>query len=403
MAGRKGHLAITEWKRGHIVTEVQVRETIRDVKFLHNEVFFAAAQKKYAYIYDKRGIEIHCLKHHTEPLKLEFLPHHFLLASVCKWGGLVYQDTSTGDLVAQHRTRLGRCSVIRANPYNAVLSLGHSNGVVSMWCPNMGTPLVSMLCHRGPLTSIAIDSLGRHMATAGLDGQVKVWDIRMLKPMHAYFAPSPAKSLEISQKGLLAVAYGSGIQIWKDALSQKQKFPYMTHRLFDSGAAEDMAFCPYEDVLGIGHSLGFSSILVPGSGEANYDSFVANPFETLKQRRETEVHQLLDKLQPDTIVLDPTLIGTVQRAPREVQEKARQQQEQANLASAIARGKEIAQKHKSKGKSKPSKKHRKKQTNVIDAKREKISLDARLKAEAANKQTEKKEKLGGALGRFAKR
>lgn len=32
------------------------------MSFLHNEQFFAAAQKKYAYIYDKRGIEIHCLK-----------------------------------------------------------------------------------------------------------------------------------------------------------------------------------------------------------------------------------------------------------------------------------------------------------------------------------------------------
>lgn len=40
----------------------QVRETTRDVTFLHNEQFFAAAQKKYAYIYDKRGIEVHCLK-----------------------------------------------------------------------------------------------------------------------------------------------------------------------------------------------------------------------------------------------------------------------------------------------------------------------------------------------------
>ena len=41
---------------------LQVRETIRDVKLLHNEQFFAAAQKKYVYIYDKRGLEVHCLK-----------------------------------------------------------------------------------------------------------------------------------------------------------------------------------------------------------------------------------------------------------------------------------------------------------------------------------------------------
>ena len=29
---------------------------------LHNESFFAAAQKKHAYIYDKHGLEVHCLK-----------------------------------------------------------------------------------------------------------------------------------------------------------------------------------------------------------------------------------------------------------------------------------------------------------------------------------------------------
>jgi hypothetical protein len=61
---------------------LQVKETTRAVTFLHNELFFAAAQKKYVYIYDKRGLEVHCLREHIEPAALEFLPHHFLLASV---------------------------------------------------------------------------------------------------------------------------------------------------------------------------------------------------------------------------------------------------------------------------------------------------------------------------------
>lgn len=68
------------------VCAAQVKETTRDVTFLHNELFFAAAQKKYVYIYDKRGLEVHCLREHVDPAVLEFLPHHFLLASVGEQG-----------------------------------------------------------------------------------------------------------------------------------------------------------------------------------------------------------------------------------------------------------------------------------------------------------------------------
>lgn len=46
-----------------------------------------------------------------------------------------------------------------------------------------------------------------------------------------------------------------------------------------------------------------------GAGEPNFDSYVANPYASLRERREGEVAALLDKLQPDTIVLDPTTIG----------------------------------------------------------------------------------------------
>ena len=41
-------------------------------------------------------------------------------------------------------------------------------------------------------------------------------------------------------------------------------------------------------------------------------------YETKKQRREAGVHKLLDQLPPDTIVLNPEEIGTVDRTPQEV-------------------------------------------------------------------------------------
>ena len=153
----------------------QVKETTHDACFLHNEQFFAAAQKRYTYIYDKRGLEVHCLEVRaaaalwhpvwsacwtvavhpsawlwpcamavllgcgscarwpiltqcraslpcrpssqapvrspackqdtTEATRLEFLPHHFLLGSIGSTGVLRYQDTSTGRIVATHRTK----------------------------------------------------------------------------------------------------------------------------------------------------------------------------------------------------------------------------------------------------------------------------------------------------------
>lgn len=81
LAGRKGHIATMDWRDGKLGCELQLGETVRDARWLHNNQFFAVAQKKYAYIYDHNGVELHCLKKHLEPLFLEFLPYHFLLTS----------------------------------------------------------------------------------------------------------------------------------------------------------------------------------------------------------------------------------------------------------------------------------------------------------------------------------
>ena len=78
-------------------------------------------------------------------LQLRLLRHVRELSCSVRAG---VQDTSTGHIIAQHRTKMGPCDVLRQNPYNAVSLLGHAQGVVTMWTPNMSTPVIKMLAHK---------------------------------------------------------------------------------------------------------------------------------------------------------------------------------------------------------------------------------------------------------------
>lgn len=125
-------------------------------------------------------------------------------------GTITYQDTTQGQIVAQQRPKLGLINVLRSNPWNAVMCVGHTNGRVTMWTPNLGTAVVSMQCHQGAVGAIAVDSNGQYMVTSGLDHKVHVWDLRKsYKQLHTYLRYPNTYSLDISQQGLLAIGFNS--------------------------------------------------------------------------------------------------------------------------------------------------------------------------------------------------
>jgi len=407
LAGRKGHIATADWRDGKPGCELHLNETIRDAKWLHNDQYFAVAQKKYTYIYDHAGVEIHCLRKYVETTHLEFLPYHFLLAGIENSGFLRYTDTSTGQIVAEHPTRKGAPTALAQNPYNAILHVGHQNGTVSLWSPTSTTPLIKIQANAGPVRAMAIDRSGHYMLAAGQDLRVKLWDIRALKEVHSYTTRHPATSISISDRGLAAIGTGTNVTIWKDIFNtsttpdpEKVQSPYLNWG--QSGQRiEHVSFCPFDDVLGISHNEGFSSIVVPGAGEANYDALEVNPYESRKQRQETEVKSLLHKLQPETIALDPNFIGQLDQ--RSAEQRAREKDLDTPAADPLAKLKE---RNRGRGKNSALRRHIRKKggKNIIDEKKMRLE---EMKKERAERQSDKlkqdRVELGPALSRFARR
>jgi U3 small nucleolar RNA-associated protein 7 len=405
LAGKKGHIATMEWRDGKLGCEMQLGEHVRDAIWLHNSNSFAVAQARKVYIYDHTGMELHQLDAHTDPLFLEFLPYHFLLASLGNHGWLKYMDTSTGQFVAEMSTKKGTPTALAQNPYNAILHTGHQNGTVQLWSPNSPTPLVKILAHRGPVRSIGTDREGRYMVTAGSDQRMSVWDIRAFKPMQTYALHQPGTSVAVSDRNLTAIGWGTQTTVWRglfDRAKEDQETRTGSPYLQWGGAAqriESLSWCPFEDVLGVGHSQGFSSALVPGAGEPNFDALEANPYETVKQRQEAEVHSLLHKLQPGMISLDPHFIGNldVRSHEQRVKEKDLDRKEEDPVERARMRGR---------GRNSGLRKmlRKEKSRNIVDEKRARLEeLMKRRDVREGERMKKQGEQFGPALARFARK
>jgi U3 small nucleolar RNA-associated protein 7 len=114
------------------------------------------------------------------------------------------------------------------------------------------------------------------MATSGLDHLLNIWDLRTYKQLKSIKLSAGASNLAFSQKNLIAASLRNEVAIFKHDLleansyseeelieSIKEEDIYLKHRLNNTNI-QNLHFCPYEDVLGIGHGNGITSILVPG-------------------------------------------------------------------------------------------------------------------------------------------
>ncbi|KAG9393722.1 BING4CT (NUC141) domain [Carpediemonas membranifera] len=318
MGGTQGNIVISHWKDRKIVKEMHLGEQIRDIQYLHNHLLFAVAQGEFTHIYDDAGLEIHRLSSHTRPQRLSFLPYHMLLASLTTSSRLVYQDISTGGIAGAIDIKSGHTGgmPLAQNKWNAVLGTGHQDGRVKLWSPATNKPLLTVKT-MSTVTALDFDRSGRYMAVGGIDiknpkpHQVQVYDVRRPeRPMHSYFAHDSIADIRISDTGVMAVATRRRVTMYKEGLRTKAKSSYMQH-IGEGTDFHDLEFCPHEDFLACGTAKGATFAVVPGSADPNFDSYESNPYQTKKQRQESEVKQLIEKLKPDQICLDPTRIGAV--------------------------------------------------------------------------------------------
>lgn len=242
------------------------------------------------------------------------------------------------------------------------------------------------------------------MVSTGQDLKMAVWDIRMFKEVNSYFTRQPASSVSISDRGLTAVGWGTQTSIWrglftKHALEQEKiQSPYMAWG-GEGKRVERVRWCPLDDALGVSTDKGFSSVLVPGAGEPNFDALEVNPYENTKQRQEAEIKSLLNKLQPEMISLNPDYIGNLDLLSAE-QRKAEKDLDKKPV-DPIA---DVKNRGRGKNSSLRNYLRKKGSRNIIDERRMKIE---ELRKEQSQKQQKRlkasEEALGPALGRFARK
>ncbi|CCW68284.1 unnamed protein product [Phytomonas sp. Hart1] len=313
LAGLRGHLANIRWKSFQLEGETQLKDKLNDATFLVDHTMTAVAQKRYVYMYTKEGTEMHILSKFAHMDRLGYLPKHMLLVATSSvFSVMQYLDISTGVELGTKTPAIMRdpASCLAVNPGNGVVASCDLRGVLKFWSPTVLDPLVQLKAHKGVVDDIAFHPNGRFFLTLGGDHKLKVWDCRTLRALEEYAITYDFHTMDISAKGLVALGGGTNIQIWRDMFtSKKPNAPYMKFGLGYGKIAHHVKFCPFEDVLGVGHTKGFTSLLIPGSGEPNPDFFYANPHETERHRKERVVTNLLDKLPPDTISMDVQIPG----------------------------------------------------------------------------------------------